>query len=51
MIFFENMPLNETYYILEQFINIYFWVVMLMQFNIGIYDKRVLIRDRSVIAV
>ena len=51
MIFFEDIPQNDIYLFLEEFINIYFWAIMLIQFNIGIYDKRVLITDRSIIAV
>jgi len=50
MIFFEDIPETPEYNLFSQFINIYFWVVMLMQFNIGIYDKRVLIQDRTLIA-
>jgi hypothetical protein len=50
MIFFEDIPESSEYDLFSQFINVYFWVIMLMQFNIGIYDKRVLIQDRTLIA-
>ena len=50
MISLEGMPFPPAYQNYQYFIDYYFWAVMALQFNIGIYEKGVLIKDRWVIA-
>ena len=45
----DNMPVTGSYKDYQDFVDIYFWIVMALQFNIGIYEKGVMIEDRFVI--